>query len=753
MAELLQELTDRVSRGESVLMVGGHVPRDLDTMPRWTIIRIHCDGPISTWGPMELARQRVEALLGRVGDSPDSSLDEIIQLSHRMLDSDTPEHSMSMVLVEGLNRLKRVASHRAAVIFDAVDDADRATLTSLRELVCDARLELPLIFTMREEPEGAARAFRSAFEEAFGEDAIIEVTQARESSTFRWAGLDAEAMLVARAGLIVGDVFEVRLVARLLERSEIEVLHTLQRIADAGAPLRDRGEGFLTFSPHSLRDLNEGLLPSLRSRWNHMLAEIVLEPEHEQVHGPVDEDKEGDIIAEIGPALEDDFEVPDLDAYAELFSTERRHEFGVGDEASDASTSYIESRSLDEEALLEALKVEAEEPPTAQIPTDAPGDHARAAVYLRRAGRGAEAIQHMLAAARQIAERRDPPRAMYVIESALEFVDHLPATDSARALRARAIFESARIQWSGAAVGTPYSLLEALETAEEALGTLPSDSVPKLRAEIVALIAGICYDLGDDDSLERSYSALTEASRLLQQANFPVDAARLLNEQAAVLVRFGDPVQAVHLLERSSAIFESMRQRNSGDRVAARELAQTHHLLSRMPMHAGICPGDEERAHRTGLAHAARAAMLYHELEDAREAARVWETMGRLEMSLGELDKAQDYLGRALLVQRRLSDVTGLARTSAGLSDLLLQRNEHDEALTLLAESASLNARKGSPRGLVFNLRALDEFAQSIMELPPERIEELEPRLRELDDFLGQAAEELGLIHRVVERR
>jgi len=744
MAELISELSTRLGRRENVIIIGAQAPVSLEQIQGWTFVRVHCDGPDSTWGPLEQARQRVEHLLGRDADASPTSLDELVQLRQRLLDGDTPERSASMVLVEALNRLSRAASGRAALVLDAVDAADEATIEALDELLRDPRLEVCVILTLRVRPTGAIAQVIEQLEAIWGESALLDLTfPTDQPALFAWGQLERDHLLVARACAAVGDVFEVTHVARLLDRNESEVLHILQHIADAGAPIIDRGEGRLSFAPRSLKFLRRGILPSLARHWSERLVRIVLERGGDDGAKSQDlRDALYDMTAQDRADGSETQEAPEIAAYADVFEIERPHRVRAADQAA----KHAEAAGLDHIEERPRSVLGGGEPSSPEVPVSNRGDHARAAQYLQGAGRVEEAVGHLIAAARQVASRRDAPRALLLTRRALELVKSLPSTEPARALHARVLAEIGRIQWRGAAVGTPFSLGEALQTVEQALEVLEDDSAPVLRAELFALVAGICYDLGDDDSLERASSALTRAARLLAQAGAPVDAARLLNDQAAVLVRFGDPVQAVFLLEQSRQVFESMRERDATDEVAARELAETHHLLARIPMHAQIREGAEARALGVGLEHAARAARLYQEIQDSRALARVWETMGRIELSLGRLDAAEEHLGRALFIQRKLGDVTGLARTAAGLSELLLARDEHAAALSLLAESSALNARKGSPRGIVFNLRAFDELAQAIAMLPEERIEELEPGLIELDTFLQRATEDLGIV-------
>jgi tetratricopeptide (TPR) repeat protein len=231
---------------------------------------------------------------------------------------------------------------------------------------------------------------------------------------------------------------------------------------------------------------------------------------------------------------------------------------------------------------------------------------------------------------------------------------------------------------------------------------------------VATLLASVCYDLGDLKSLERALHELTEASRALLASGDALGAARLLNDQAAVYVRLGDPVRASHLLEESRRVFE---RQAGADPIAAAELAETYHLLARLPLHVAARPGREADALAMGRDYAQAAEAAYRRLGAARELTRVWETMGRIEMRAERLEPAMRSLTAALEAQRELGDVLGLARTTAALAELLARSEQAENALQLLAESIHLNVEKGSPIGLAYNRRSLEALARSV---PPQ---------------------------------
>ena len=192
---------------------------------------------------------------------------------------------------------------------------------------------------------------------------------------------------------------------------------------------------------------------------------------------------------------------------------------------------------------------------------------------------------------------------------------------------------------------------QALVSIETARSSLPNDAPADLVGRLAATITGVCYDLGDLDSLQQALGELTEASRRLLEAHEAVLAARLLNDQAAVYMRSGDPVRATHLLERSRELFKGRLRTNVDDVVALQELAETHHLLARLPMHASIRPGREADALAMSLEHAQAAERTYQGLGEHQELARVWETMGRIALQHWQHAAAQQRLSAALRSQ------------------------------------------------------------------------------------------------------
>jgi len=242
------------------------------------------------------------------------------------------------------------------------------------------------------------------------------------------------------------------------------------------------------------------------------------------------------------------------------------------------------------------------------------------------------------------------------------------------------------------------------------------------------LLANVQYDIGTPEALEGALQELTRAGQLLLAAGQPLDAACLLNDEAAIWVKIGDLVRANHLLSRSREVFS----RVAGSYPNARlELLETEHLLARLLLHAPPRPGRERDALQLGIEHGRAAEEGYRELNERRQLGRVWETLGRLELRLDHLDVAAQLLDDARQLQRQLGDGVGLARSSGASCELLMRAQDYPRALERLAESIEFNAETGSRAGLEVNL-------ESLKGIEPQLPLALQGAVRALEQRLGQ---------------
>jgi tetratricopeptide (TPR) repeat protein len=342
---------------------------------------------------------------------------------------------------------------------------------------------------------------------------------------------------------------------------------------------------------------------------------------------------------------------------------------------------------------------------------DEPFDEWRAADHAKRAGNLELAAEKYAQAAERAARAGSHVVASDYAERALAVLRDVPDNERTRRVMVAALMSLGRARWQGAGSDDGASLSAALQSLDECKELLDDSAPAALRAELGSLIAEVCYDMGSPRALERALDELTASGKQLLEANQPLEAARLLNDEAAVWVQIGDPVRAHYLLSRSREVFRHVL---SSYAPAARELAQTEHMLARLLLHAKPRPGRAQDALKLGIEHAKNAEQAYHDFKDQRCEARVWETLGRLEMRAGHPDRAAAHLEDAIRAQEQLGDHVGLARSTGALAELLHTRGESARALQTLSDSIQQNLSTGSRGGLRFNLKGLRALAADL---------------------------------------
>ncbi|WP_437299582.1 hypothetical protein [Sorangium sp. So ce426] len=1000
----MEQLWQRISEGRHTALLN-IVPGDPPARLGLRIVRVRCDVPEMTLGPLRDARTQIERLAGGAQATIDQARGRAASGLRRRLLGDVHELMVDAEFIETANRLAQQADRTWAIVFDAVEHADPATLDVLRRVVSrpDAlRVALVLSFRLHA-PTGPAGGLVDAMRAACGADALLRPAdgaitltsattppqpQPQPQPQVAVRELPGEVLRVLRAGAIVGSGFESELVAALLRVDALDVLDALQRAADAGVPVEDRGDGRFHLPQETVDTLRGSILPSLARVWHRRLATLLSEEgtapdaaaarepraapgvaaaDHQAAHaaappahaaapptqsaailtstverhvvgganlgvprgddpatraaaqakagapplstappsaslpamatprtvaaapappppglspataspaaaspgvpvagGPTPEaggaatadewEKTADptlsvarggvpraaetlrpppAVAPAGgasmsntrrapPRVTQDRPAPMAPAgpgnpawpYADLFhrnpesrrvseppeslmfdappdsldapipgpmrvprdlaslggafpdepsrsargaslrvpaalsersSSGSRHAFSWP-AAADSVAGRAAAESLRAAAPLgvsmypaPAAPDRAEAAGAASAAAHGAGRHlhdVRAAAHLTEAGEHEEAARRYCAAAVEAADMGAYAQALSYGRKALSLLDGMPATPARRRLRIGALAGIARVQWQAAGPDPASTLADALEVLDAARALLAQGDPPELHADVAVLIAGVCYDMGDARSLERALEELATASRQLLDAGDALGAARLLNDQAAVHVRMGDPVRATHLLIESRRTFEERARVDPSARV---ELAETDHLFARIPLHVPARPGRESDALSMGLDHALAAERAYKQLGDTRELARVWETIGRLELRNGRLDRATQRLTAAIEAEEALGDLLGLARSTAALAEVLSAKGLHREALAVLAESMVMNLEKGSPLGLAYNRRALNALVPNIS-LQGEEAEEL----RKLAAQLAAAEAALG---------
>jgi hypothetical protein len=562
-----------------------------------------------------------------------------------------------------------------------------------------------------------------------------------------------------RAAATVGDHFESAVIAQLLGIDELEVLSALQEAVDRGLPIEDRGSGIFRLEPILGERLRKDTLPSLARAWHERLAQLfgglpappagatalapprAVEPVARVAAAPAR------AVPDPAPPTEEDAAPPAAtESYtSELLKAEdergvewrdprpaegwQRLERGLAPSASVATRSNEDAGS-------------AEAPPaTGSSPVAVPAparDEQRAASHAEAAGMWVTACAQHLAAAERAALGGLHRRAQDHAARALALAAHLPDREDRRCVRVTALMIAGRARWQCAPGDEQATLNLALATLAECRQLIQDADPAPLRAELAALMAHVQYDIGSPAALEAALRELTLASQLMLDAGRPMDAARLLNDEAAVWVKLGDPVRAHYLLSRSREVFSKVVASHP---AAALELAETEHLLARLLLQAPARPGRERDAWQLGVEHGRAAEEAYRQIADQQSLGRVWETLARLQLRLGRFDDCARQLEDARALQQQLDDGIGLARSSAAAADLLFSRHDYARALERLADSVRLNTEKGLRAGLEANRTRLQQLADELPDFFQDVRRALEQRV---ESALGRAALVVG---------
>jgi tetratricopeptide (TPR) repeat protein len=727
---------------------------------------IHCKATWTTGGPLGEALRRLERLLGEDlihGTEAPQSHGTGLQ---SQLFGDLPARSLEARFVEACNRLAAWSGCNVVLGFASLDAADEATITSLMHILRHPEwLRLPLMVTVQRVAPGLISQLIDVVRTTSGDDAIVEMRVQSQPIAppvpFNWAALPPDVLRVLRAGSVIGREFSAELVAKLLGEPMGAILETLQGAADAGVTLADLGESRFALPPEAMETLQAHMLPSLLAFWHAKVGSLLSEEPP-----PRREPSQSELLPEM--ALHD----PDLETPVRSKTDAQQASPPTVSEEAPVQASSEPPRVEDYTELFEAAPVpdasapptltpdtmaeqradRAQPPPVAVARRDAEQssssqpetDQARAADHLQAAGQTEAAVAQYLSAAQALAAQGDARRASAMVQQGLTLLDRLPPSEPRALLRAQLLLVLGNIQWQSATLGTHGTLQDALVSLEAAKATLSESAPLEVAGRLAALTAGVCYDLGALAPLQRALGELTTVSRRWLEAGMPLQAACLLNDQAAIYVRLGDPVRAAHLLLQSRDLFERVLRTHPDDSVALGELATTHHLLARLPLHTQIRPDREADAYAISFDHALMAESTYERLRQPRELARVWETMGRLELGRGRLEAAQGRLLTALQLQKQLGDVTGLARTTGALAEVYIASHQLNEAARLLNDSVELNFEKGSPIGLGFNRRVLEMLQQAADEIQTMKTVTLRTTLREIEHRLTQAEAVLG---------
>ena len=529
-----------------------------------------------------------------------------------------------------------------------------------------------------------------------------------------WSTVPVDVLLALRAGALLGSSFTADAVADLLRCDPLSVLERLQQAADLGVTLGDAGDDAFSLPPAVHAELTASLMPALARAWRARL---------ERTDAPATASGEAPVVAAVTVVVA-------VDAPASAAADKP-------DVLPEPTVELTLDQFTEIDADMFVITDKPRVPPGSPPPTHPPPRTRDAAPMIPRLEDQGEHLQlDFLSVAREAADRGDTQTAAETLRRALGQLGARPASAAHLRLRILGQIELGRLQWQAAGPELGFTLNQALGTLDAVRAEFGADASSDIAVELSQVIAGVCFDLGDMGSLARAFEELTVASRLLQSEGETLRAARLLNEQAAVLMRMGEVSRAKDLLRDSRAVFSA---RDPEDPVTTRELAETDHLMAWLPLYGTMVAGREQEGYRMGLERAASAERGFRRLDDSRELARVWETMGRLERHMQRFEEAMQHLVAAGEIQHRLGDLTGLGRTMEAMSDVLGQIGRNAEAIQLLRESVRFNHDKGSLIGLFFNRRAFTDLAVRLGADPAHA------------GALGELARQLGVAERDVE--
>jgi tetratricopeptide (TPR) repeat protein len=766
-----QDVWNRLSKGQHVVLRGTSPVPEPDPA-RLRLVWVDCEAFPQPKGTLTEACRRMGQVLEVAHPLLDAAAGRLRAGVRRHLLGEAKEDRESARHREAFQRAPTPGQPRVALFLSGVDRADLASLELLTRLLEEeGKIAWPLLLSF----EGAelsvvARHLLEKLERRLPAEAFwSESDSSGVEPSQPLPGLAALPLRVLRAGATIGARFESEVLAELLQLNELEVLGALQEAVDQGLEVVDRGQGVFRLEDGLAERVRQGILPSLARGWHERLARLFggMPAPVELSELPAARSRElpervGTAQPMAANAIEKPASMSAVSAEPPAAAAAVRapttapapHEWFEGKVSPTAAVdprteSWWERLNTDLAAArarangaASAAAASPRAPVAPSRPEPPPSicgpNEQRSAAHAEAAGRWATACEQNLVAAERASLAGEHALALELSSRVLALAERLDDPERRRQLQVQALLLVGRSRWQHHGAGEDTSLQAALDPLVRCRSLVLDRDPPQWRAEIGSLIANVQYDIGTPAALEIALLELTRASQLLLEAGQPLEAARLLNDEAAVWVKIGDPVRANHLLSRSREVFSRVADSYPAARI---ELLETEHLLARLMLHAAPRPGRERAALQFGIEHGRAAEEGYRDLKAQRQLGRVWETLGRLEFRLDHLDVAARLLEDARRLQQQLGDGLGLARSSGALRELLARAGDYPQALERLAESVELNADKGSRAGLEFNLASLKSIARDLPLGLQDRAGALEQRLyRELSASEGFGA-------------
>jgi tetratricopeptide (TPR) repeat protein len=733
-AQQLRSLVESLAGGRAVA-VQEALPRDLP-LPRGLIaLRVRCGADGRPLGPWRDLAVRAAELLGEPADRDDEVFALPWSPRQRLLGRVHGSDRVGEIL-RRLARLASAAPRGAALLFDDVDRADEASrLLIARLLERPGALPLGIALAFADPHSQEARELTARVATAYGEASVVAATAPQPATTPNTAlhelkaRLDLDTLLTLRAAAVAGDTFTVDDVAALRELPALRVLEHLQRASDAGVVFDDQGECTLRWPTGLATALRGELLPSLARAWHRRLADRAVAP------GPLNDPARSPPAPASATGTPEPVVASPTVAETPPSPQALQEESVVRREAPrEGHRTHPLPRVKDVPAPEEVFEAPAATRPSpdrgsAASPSTRPvvrppeaarseADHVRAARHLIAVGDLEGAARQLFEASREAAAMGLAAQALAQGRDALALLAELPTNEGRRRLRAEMLLALGTLQWHGGGAGADFSLSAARTTLAEARATLKPGDPAALRGAVAAALAGVAGDSGDIGALDQALDELSATTRTLMAEGATLEAARLLNDQAALLLRAGDPVRAAWLIEQARDVFQKRIEAMDAEALARdpsplAELAETEHLYARLPLHAPAREGRAADAIALGREHGLAALELYQRIGNVREQASVRVTLAQLELRAGHLQRAREHLTEAIRAQESIGDVLGIARSSGTLAEVEARQGAFTEAIRRLGDAVAFHVDKGSALGVALAGRAFARVAEA----------------------------------------
>ena len=574
-------------------------------------------------------------------------------------------------VIADLNKLNDLRP--LVVIFDRVDAADSVTVDALTRAMSREGWLRPVIMISMMRLDERLRPLVDGLEAAGGQ---VIATHAPAPPGFVLPGaLPPGARRVMRAAAVIGEAFEIDLLARVLDTTPIAALEALQAAADAGVHFDDEGDGHLRMHPDLAATLRADTLPSLAREWHRRLADH-LAPAAE----PAEPRREAQV--EIVDELPPDLTRPRWSSGAEAVDRAAEHLVAAGEIPAAVNRLLV--------AMDEALALGASDQALALA------DQARA--HLDQLPPSTHARRQQVALLTAVAQAQHhavgPRNALKVARATADAAWRLIRDDDPPRLRAALDTLRARILYDQ---GSPAALEEALAVLTACSRWLDAQGAPREAARLFNDQAAVWVRLGD---VARAHQLL-DASRIVFAQHVEADpTARLeLAETDQLIARLPMHV-AAKPGEEAATLDVALRHAQAAEQGYAElgmawEQARVWETIGRLHLKRGDGPKALEKLQAT--------ARRQQQLGDALGLAATVEALARALTADAQLDDAVGLLRDSVALSAEKGSARGLAQIDATLQAFVadLPRDALDDLRPALdglrADLAAARGRLGHP--------------------------------------------------------